>query len=735
VRWLRRAFFPDGLPIQLTFFVTSQCNAKCAHCFYGEQLNQPLARELTLPEIERVARGLPRLLWVAFGGGEPFLRRDLAEVAGTFFRFNSPRMLTIVTNGINPQRIEAVTREILRRRGDSFVNVAVSLDGLQETHDRERGVPSNFQHATETLERLRALRESEPGFGFSTLTTVHRRNAHELQDLERFIDERVHPDNRGINLVRGTPLDPSLLEVSLGPYRAAVQRKRRDVAERRLPLQSFALSRLNGAKERVLYNEVERVARTGAYRSPCRAGRIGAVLYENGDVAACEILEGRLGNLRDFDLDFAKLWFSQKAEAQRREIDERRCRCTWECALNTNVLFGPRYWPELLREWISGGRAATQPTERAATPQSVSVLIPCRDEAALIRRKIQNSLRLRFPNPEGCEVLVVDDASQDRTLAIVEEEIARLGKGGARLRCLPNRFEPGKAGAIRTGIEEARGEIVLLTDADALLEKESLARALACFEDPRTGVVCGEQVYCDRLPEDAAETPGDACNVLGGALMDPPGRRESVYDRVMRAVRKAESRLDSTFAVHGQMALFRRSLGLVPRAGIAADDVDLSLQARRKGFRIRYASGARFWEERPQTLVAEVRQKKRRGMSLAQALWTNRDMLARPRYGAFGLLSLPFQWAFLLAQPIGLALLLTLIAAAVVLAPLPGAVAVAVLALLVVGFKGARSYLFMNATMLSAIVSLLAGQSLTDRWPRDRDAGGPGTGTAGTIGA
>src|SRR6185295_9285096 len=61
-RWIRRAVHPAGLPVQLTFFVTSRCNAKCAHCFYGEQLNQPAERELKLEAIERVARGLPRML-------------------------------------------------------------------------------------------------------------------------------------------------------------------------------------------------------------------------------------------------------------------------------------------------------------------------------------------------------------------------------------------------------------------------------------------------------------------------------------------------------------------------------------------------------------------------------------------------------------------------------------------------------------------------------------------------
>ena len=108
------------------------------------------------------------------------------------------------------------------------------------------------------------------------------------------------------------------LDVDLQPYRES-ERKRQSVAEGDIPLQSFSLTQLNGAKERVLYAEVERVARTGAYKSPCRAGRIGAVMYENGDVAACEILGQSIGNLRDYGLDFSRLWFSGSANQTPRE--------------------------------------------------------------------------------------------------------------------------------------------------------------------------------------------------------------------------------------------------------------------------------------------------------------------------------------------------------------------------------------------------------------------------------
>jgi len=111
-------------------------------------------------------------------------------------------------------------------------------------------------------------------------------------------------------------------------------------------------------------------------------------------------------------------------------------------------------------------------------------------------------------------------------------------------------------------------------------------------------------------------------------------------------------------------------------------------------------------------------------MSIAQVLWANRDMIGRPRYGLFGLLDLPFQWAFLLAQPIVLVLLLTLGSLALIAsAPVPGAVAVAALALIAAVSNGVRTYLVMNGLMAAAIVALCTGRRLTDRWPRDRDAG------------
>ena len=69
-------------PIQFTFFLTRRCNAKCPFCFYISKQNEAVSAssELSIDEIERIAPQLGKLLWLAFSGGEIFLRSDLVEI-------------------------------------------------------------------------------------------------------------------------------------------------------------------------------------------------------------------------------------------------------------------------------------------------------------------------------------------------------------------------------------------------------------------------------------------------------------------------------------------------------------------------------------------------------------------------------------------------------------------------------------------------------------------------------
>jgi MoaA/NifB/PqqE/SkfB family radical SAM enzyme len=103
---------------------------------------------------------------IAFEGGEPLLRADLAEILA--FSRSLPLHTSLVTNGIAPF-IDGV--------------VYVSLDGLEKTHDTIRGVSGCFRRA---IRGITASREKVP---VTINTTIMAENLHEIEDIVKLAKE------------------------------------------------------------------------------------------------------------------------------------------------------------------------------------------------------------------------------------------------------------------------------------------------------------------------------------------------------------------------------------------------------------------------------------------------------------------------------------------------------------------------------------------------------------------
>jgi hypothetical protein len=83
------------------------------------------------------------------------------------------------------------------------------------------------------------------------------------------------------------------------------------------------------------------------------------VLGETGEVYPCEMRAGSLGNVRDHDYDLGRILRSGTARAALESIRSGRCYCTHECYLMTNILFNPRWYPALIKEYLGlSGRSA-----------------------------------------------------------------------------------------------------------------------------------------------------------------------------------------------------------------------------------------------------------------------------------------------------------------------------------------------------------------------------------------
>ena len=357
--FVRRGLLRAGPPLHLTLFVTGACNLRCRHCFHWKEVADSVPGP-SAAQVEALAASAARmgpLLWVSFGGGEPFLREDLNELARSFAS-RGLRHLAIPTNGLVQRQHEAVDA-MLEAHRDTFLSVAVSFDGPPDIHDAIRQAPGGHAKSMEAVRLFQAQKRGREHLGVGLLLTVTRENQEVLAEhLEELVGE-LAPDNVTINLARGTALDESLLEVDSERYLEVVATKARLQREGKLGYFDFPLARVAQARDHLMYQHVARVARGDRSRHlPCTAGSLSAVVFENGEVHPCEILGRSIGNLNDVAWDLGRLWSAAPAVDLRREIRDTRCACTWECAQADNVLFGPRAWPALLGRTLAGTRRA-----------------------------------------------------------------------------------------------------------------------------------------------------------------------------------------------------------------------------------------------------------------------------------------------------------------------------------------------------------------------------------------
>lgn len=130
----------------------------------------------------------------------------------------------------------------------------------------------------------------------------------------------------------------------------------------------------------------------------------------------------------------------------------------------------------------------------------VSIIIPIYNEQALIREVLRRVRALAFRK----QLILVDDASQDGTYQILLEEQAAQ----ADTLVLHHARNRGKGAAIRTGLEQARGEIVLIQDADLEYRPEDLPGLLEPLIEGRAEVVYGSRFLGEikrmRLPNKVA---------------------------------------------------------------------------------------------------------------------------------------------------------------------------------------------------------------------------------------
>ena len=337
------------------------------------------------------------------------------------------------------------------------------------------------------------------------------------------------------------------------------------------------------------------------------------------------------------------------------------------------VVLAARHFSRYLRQREHAGEDAM-----AASPLSpgVSVLMPAYNEAAVLRSSVRSVLDLRYPDHE---VIVINDGSSDDTLRVLREEfdlvpddrdvprrlpvrgeIRRVwrSQGGVVPLTVIDKVNSGRSDSVNAGLELASKDLVVMVDADSILEPDALLSVSKPFaDDPERVVATGGVV---RIVNNS--------RVLRGRIVEIRMPRETIgriqvveYLRAFLLGRTAWSDLGAVVLISGAFGMFRRDM-LLELGGLDPDsigeDFELVMRIQRwirdteRDGRVVYVPEPVSWTEAPSTLRVLARQRRRWHRGLWEVLWKYRGMLCNPRYGRIGWLALPYYWLFELIAPL-----------------------------------------------------------------------------------
>jgi cellulose synthase/poly-beta-1,6-N-acetylglucosamine synthase-like glycosyltransferase len=225
--------------------------------------------------------------------------------------------------------------------------------------------------------------------------------------------------------------------------------------------------------------------------------------------------------------------------------------------------------------------------------QYISLIIPAHNEERWIRQKLENTLKLDYPQ-DRLEIIVASDGSTDRTADIAREFAPH------KIQVAEFIERHGKQEMLNQLVPRAAGEILVMTDTHVLLETPSVRRLVKHFADPGVGCVTGQR----------------RCILQPGVSQ---GAGEGLYWRYESWIKKSESRLHSCLGAHGQLYAVRRSI--FPKVEKVGEDFYIPMKViAATGLRVIFEPDAFAYTPAAATLKIEFERKTRAHVSFLLTL-------------------------------------------------------------------------------------------------------------------
>jgi cellulose synthase/poly-beta-1,6-N-acetylglucosamine synthase-like glycosyltransferase len=248
----------------------------------------------------------------------------------------------------------------------------------------------------------------------------------------------------------------------------------------------------------------------------------------------------------------------------------------------------------------------------------ITILIPSYNEEKVMEKRIQNILDYDYPKNK-MKVIFIDD-SADSTPLIIQKyvddnpnlELLRLGQ------------RSGYSKAVFSGLSKVETDLVVLNEAGSFPLPGTLKNQIIKFENPEIGAVTGHSVILN--------------------TDEKTGKIESLYLDIINFVRSAESEMDTTIFIKGEATAYRTQLvkDIEAVRDTGSIDTSMAFMVRKKGYKTVYGSDVIFEEYAPSDDLGFRKQKMIRAANIMRNLLIYKEMLLNPKYGKFGMISMPF---------------------------------------------------------------------------------------------
>jgi MoaA/NifB/PqqE/SkfB family radical SAM enzyme len=351
-RYAKLALGQPFAPVLLNILVTSVCDMRCTHCFFTDELDDRPRKKLQMKthELQRISETLGGSLGVLIiAGGEPFTRKDLPEIVRAFYENNRLESVYLMSNGQIQKRIMPDVTRILEECPNLNVTVALGIDGLKEQHEKIRQKLGSWDIAIDTARQLQAIKREYGRLDVQTCTCFMHSNQDTIFDWYDFLKYELKPDKVNFNYIRPPSADPIELDIDHARYARLTQMI--DDDSRHAAIKNNyggSAGYFKAAIDIYMHGLIAKAQEEQKAQMTCYAGTAGGVIYDEGTVSSCENL-APIGNLRDYDWNFQKLWLSPAMKERRKKAAD-GCFCTHESnSYYPSLPFNPKHLIQIKR--------------------------------------------------------------------------------------------------------------------------------------------------------------------------------------------------------------------------------------------------------------------------------------------------------------------------------------------------------------------------------------------------